>query len=50
MVGKLIRRMVACGIPKKTAFRIWLDFERRGKREALLAYIEAVEHERMADV
>lgn len=38
-----VMRMVDCGIPMKTAIKIYQDFKARNKLAALKSYIEYVE-------
>lgn len=40
---EMIGRMVRCGIPEATAVKVYEDFARRGRLDALLTYIEVQE-------
>ena len=42
-----VARMTACGIPMRTAVKIYADFKKRHKLKALdkyIAYVEAIQH------
>ena len=38
-----VTRMMACGVPVRTAVKVYVDFKRRGKLEDLSGYISYVE-------
>lgn len=42
---ELIARMIACGIPRKTAICVCNQFKRKGQMRELELYVEAVERE-----
>ena len=43
MVREYLQRMAACGIPQRTAIRIYQDYRRRRRLKELDRYIQTVE-------
>lgn len=47
---EFIARLIDCGMPRKVAACVCMDFQRRGKLEELARYVETVEKETNGDL
>ena len=45
-----ISRLIDCGLPRKVAACVCMDFQRRGKMAELARYVETVERETYGDM
>lgn len=45
-----ISRLIDCGLPRKVAACVCMDFQRRGKMAELALYVETVERETYGDL
>lgn len=47
---EFIARLIDCGMPRKVAACVCMDFHRRGKLDELARYVETVERETYGDL